>query len=452
MAAALASLLSACTSPFNVAQERLRAEHQAGDFAGAARTLDDPETIDAFGNRSKLLWLMDRGGVALAENDSAKTMRTLEDAEKRIEAQRELTASEQASQWIFNDTVVPYVAQPYEDMYINVFKMLAQLEQGNLDGGATVEARRMASKSNILRDQYLREERALKDKSGAGYAAAERSGAAQRFATPTGGEFIESPLGTFLSAITFMKVGDREFQRVAGRRLLQAMQTQPKLFPDVNPQAFNSLSDLEPSAGNVLLVALTGCGPYLVARREGPIAVFSFPVYFELPEMKLRGSAVSAVRIEVQDSSGTVREGGSLQLVESLGAVAAENFRRQFPLIYQRTMARYLVKAGATVVASEAVAQTQNDSGTQWMIRSLGGLIGLAVLGATEQADLRYWEFLPAKAFVGLLTLSPGSHRVRLIYLDSGGRPFTESPWRPVSIPEGPVANQLTTIVETMAK
>lgn len=448
----LAFALGACTSPFDLAQERLRSEHQAGDFAAAAQTLDDPETISTFGDRSKLLWQLDRGGVALANNDSAKTVRTLEDAEKRIEAQRELTPAEQASQWILNDTVVPYVAQPYEDIYVNVFKMLAQLERGNLDGGATVEARRMANKSNLLRDQYLREVKALKEKSGAGYAQAERSGAAQRFATPTGGEFIESPLGTFLSAITFMKVGDREFQRVAGRRLLQAMETQPKLFPDVNPQAFSNLSDLEPGAGNVLLVAMTGCGPYLVAKREGPIAVFSFPVYFELPEMRLRGSAVSAVRIEVQDSSGTIRDGGSLQLVENLGSVAAENFRRQFPLIYQRTMARYLVKAGATVGASEVVAQTQNDSGTQWMIRSLGGLIGLAVLGATERADLRSWEFLPAKAFVGLLTLSPGSHRVRLIYLDSGGRPFTESPWREVAIPDGPVANQLTTIVETMAK
>lgn len=444
--------LAGCASPFDVAQERLRAEHEAGDFASAAKTLDDPETISTFGDRNKLLWQLDRGGVALAENNASKTVQTLEDAEKRIEAQRELSASEQASQWILNDTVVPYVAQPYEDIYVNVFKMLAQLARGNLDGGATVEARRMANKSNLLRDQYLREVKALKDKSGAGYTQAERSGAAQRFATPTGGEFIESPLGTFLSAITFMKVGDREFQRVAGRRLLQAMETQPKLFPDVNPQAFSNLSDLEPSAGNVLLVALTGCGPYLVARREGPIAVFSFPVYFELPEMRLRGSATTAVRIEVQDASGTVRDGGSLQLVENLGSVAAENFRRQFPLIYQRTMARYLVKAGATVGASEVVAQTQNDSSTQWMIRSLGGLIGLAVLGATERADLRSWEFLPAKAFVGLLTLSPGSHRVRLVYLDSASRPIAQSPWREVAIPDGPPATQLTTIVETMSK
>lgn len=448
----VAAALLGCTSPFDVVSDRLRAEHQAGEFEAAAKTLDEPETIDAFGERNKLLWLLDRGGVALARNDAPLTVRTLEDAERRIDAQRELKPTEQAAQWVLNDTVVPYIAPPYEDIYVNVFKMLAQLQQGKVDGGATVEARRMANKANLLRDQYLREEKALKAEAGDRYAAAERAGAAQKFATPTGGEFIESPLGNYLSAITFMKTGDREFQRVAGRRLLQAMETQPKLFPDVRADAFGGLSDLDPGAGNVLVVSLAGCGPYLAPERVGPIAIFSFPVYFELPRMVQRGSAVASVRIETQDSGGTIRDGGSLQLVENLGAVAAENFRRQLPLIYQRTLVRYLVKAGASVGASEVVAQTQHDENTQWFIRSVGGLIGLAVLGATEKADLRSWEFLPAKAFVGLTTLPPGAHRVRAVYLDSAGQPIGEAGWTAVSIPDGTIASQLATVVQTTAK
>lgn len=430
----------------------MRIEHQAGEFESAAKTLDEPETVDAFGDRNRLLWLLDRGGVALARNDAPLTMRTLEDAERRIDAQRELKPSEQAAQWVLNDTVVPYIAPPYEDIYVNVFKMLAQLQQGKVDGGATVEARRMANKANLLRDQYLREEKALKSEAGDRYAEAERAGVAQKYATPSGGEFIESPLGTYLSAITFMKTGDREFQRVAGKRLVQAMEAQPKLFPDVKTDAFSGLSDLDPGAGNVLVVSLTGCGPYLAPERVGPIAIFSFPVYFELPRMVQRGSSVAGARIETQDSGGTIREGGNLQLVEDLGAVAAENFRRQLPLIYQRTLVRYLVKAGATVGASEVVAQTQHDQNTQWLIRSVGGLIGLAVLGATEKADLRSWEFLPAKAFVGLAALPPGAHRVRIVYLDSTGRSIGESPWTEVSIPDGPVASQLATVVQTTAK
>ncbi|MBS0186899.1 MAG: hypothetical protein JSS51_02450 [Planctomycetes bacterium] len=447
-----ACLLAGCASPFDNLQSQLRSEHEAGQFVAAAKTLDEPASKETFGDRNQLLWMLDRGGVGLAINDMPTTIRVLEDAEQRIDAQWALRPSEQAAQWLLNDTVVPYVAPPYEDIYVNVFKLMAQLELGRVDGGATVEARRMANKSNLLRDRYLREEQALKERAGQGYAAAERAGVATRYATPTGGEFIESPLGTYLAAITFMKTGDREFQRVAGKRLLQAMEAQPKLFPDVNRNAFANVGDLDPSAGNVLMVALTGCGPYLEAERVGPMAIFSLPVYFELPRMKQRGSRVVAARIEVQDQSGTVRDGGPLELVENIGSVAEENFRRELPLIYQRTMVRYLVKAGATVGASEVVAQTQQDNNTQWLIRSLGGLIGLAVLGATERADLRYWEFLPAKAFVGLTKLPPGAFRVRTVYLGVGNVPLGTSTWREVSIPPGPAAGQLATVVQTTAQ
>ncbi len=432
--------------------DQLRAQHEAGDFQGAAKFLDEKSTQQLFGDRSRLLWELDRGGDALALNDTQTTLTTLESAEKRIDAQRALRPEEQVAQWVLNDTYAPYIAAPYEDTYVNVFKMLARLERGDVDGGATVEARRLANKSNILRDQYLREAKALKERAGTSYGAAERAGAAQKYATPTGGEFIESPLGTYLTAITFMKTGDREFQRVAGKRLLQAMETQPKLFPNVNRAAFSGLSDLDPGAGNVLWVGLTGCGPYLVAERVGPIAVFSLPVYFELPRMRIRGSRVAGARLEVQDSDGTVRDGGRLELIEDLSAVAEENFARQLPLIYQRTLVRYLVKAGATVGASEVVAQTQHDQNTQMLIRSIGGLIGLAVLGATEKADLRCWEFLPAKAFVCLARLESGTHRVRVVYLNQAGGAEYTGPWRDLTLPPGPVAGQLTTVVETIVK
>ncbi|MBS0192319.1 MAG: hypothetical protein U0573_06810 [Phycisphaerales bacterium] len=445
-------VLQGCTSPFAALSDQLRAQHQAGDFVGAAKLLDQPDTIETFGERNQLLWLLDRGGVAMALNEDATTVDKLELAERAIEVHRELSPTEQAAQWVLNDTVVPYVAAPYEDMYVNVFKMLAQMERGQLDGGATVEARRLAHKSNILRDEYLRESKALKEKAGSAYQAAQQSGEMKRYVTPTGGEFIESPLGTYLTAITFMKTGDREFQRVAGRRLLEAMRAQPKLFPNVDAASFAGLSEKAPDSANALFVALTGCGPYLVADRIGPIAVYSLPVYFELPRMVTRGSAVQSARAEAQDESGTMHEVATLRLVEDIGAVAQENFARELPLIYERTMVRYLVKAGATVGASEVVAQTQQNSNTQWLIRSIGGLIGLAVLGTTEQADLRCWEFLPARAFVGTCVLPSDVRRVRLHYLDGGGQVVGSTAWRDVRFGPGPVSGQLATIVETTAK
>lgn len=415
--------------------------------------LDEPDVRDEYGERNRTLWLLDRGAVALKLGDSEGALRSLEEAEKRIDAQRELRPDESAAQWVLNDTVVPYVAAPYEDVYVNVLKMLARLERGEVDGGATVEARRLSNKANLLRDQYLRETREIEKQAGDRYAAAERTGAAKKFATPTGGEFIGSPLGDYLTAITFMKTGDREFQRVAGRRLAQSIEAVPQVFPNVRKDAFAGLAEMGADSGNVLVVGLAGRGPYLVPERVGPIAVYSVPVYFELPKMRFRDSAVRGARVDVRDTSGAVREAGRLELVEDLAAVAEENFARQRPLIYQRTLVRYLVKAAATVGASEAVAQSQDrGDGTRDLVRILGGLVGLAVLGATERADLRSWEFLPGRAYVGLLKLDPGDHEVRVVYLAKGGGELEAGVWRKVVVPSGDVAGQLATVVDSTVR
>jgi hypothetical protein len=457
LGAALALLcvagLVGCTSAFDTHRQDLRAEHDAGNYQRAAAVLDEPEVQDEYGERNRTLWLLDRGAVALKLGDSDAALRSLEEAEKRIDAHRELRPDESAAQWVLNDTVVPYVAAPYEDAYVNVLKMLARLERGEVDGGATVEARRLANKANLLRDKYLQEAKALEKQAGDRYAAAERSGAAKKFATPTGGEFIGSPLGDYLTAITFMKTGDREFQRVAGRRLVQSIEAVPQVFPNVKKDAFAGLAEMNPDAGNVLVVGLAGRGPYLVPERVGPIAVYSVPVYFELPKMQFRDSAVRGARVEVREAGGAAREVGRLELVEDLAAVAEENFARQRPLIYQRTLVRYLVKAAATVGASEAVAQSQDgNDGTRDLVRIVGGLIGLAVLGATERADLRSWEFLPGRAFVGLVKLEPGEHEVRVVYLSKGDGSIDVGGWRKVVVPTGDVASQLATVVETTVR
>lgn len=445
--------LVGCTSAFDAHRQELRADHDAGNYQRAAALLDEPGVRDEYGERNRTLWLLDRGAVALKLGDPETALQSLEEAEKRIDAQRELRPDESAAQWVLNDTVVPYVAAPYEDAYVNVLKMLARLERGEVDGGATVEARRLANKANLLRDQYLRESKALADQAGERYTAAEKTGAAQKFSTPTGGEFIGSPLGDYLTAITFMKTGDREFQRVAGRRLVQSIEAVPQVFPNVQKDAFAGLAEMNPDAGNVLVVGLAGRGPYLVPERVGPIAVYSVPVYFELPKMRFRDSAVRGARVETRSSDGATREAGRLELVEDLAAVAEENFARLRPLIYQRTLVRYLVKAAATIGASEAVAQAQDGrDGTRDLVRILGGLVGLAVLGATERADLRSWEFLPGRAFVGLLRLDPGEHEVRLVYLGEGGGAIETGVWRKVVVPPGDPAGQLATVVESTVR
>jgi hypothetical protein len=105
------------------------------------------------------------------------------------------------------------------------------------------------------------------------------------------------------------------------------------------------------------------------------------------------------------------------------------------PLIYTRTLIRYAIKAGVSVALTEAARRGAADHNQGW-VQLAGVVAGLAVLGATEHADLRCWVFLPGQARVGLMKLNPGPHRVRVVYEGFNGGTVYASPWQDVDVSE----------------
>jgi hypothetical protein len=453
----LAIGLGGCVTRFDTSREVLAPLHAQGRFDEAARLLDDPETKADYGEKNRLLWWLERGAVASALDQHEVTLDTLEKAESYMEVHREPTGSDEFARWLLNDTAAPYYGEPYEDLYVNVLKLLAQLERGEVQGGATVEARRMAGKADVLRDRYVRTDAALRERSraesrssgsqssGDAFSAA-TSSASTRFSSSSGvaGDFIETTLGTYLTAATFMASGDRDLQEVAGRRLESAIRLQGSLVGPVDPSKFETLGTRRLADGNVLIVGLSGRGPTKVPERIGPIPIYTWPVYFELPQLVGGSAEVGSVRVLVESPAGGTATTTGLDFVEDMRSVATENHRRQLPQIYARTYLRSSIKAAAAAIGTE-VARSQARSGDTRDLVTIGGIIaGLALVMGTEKADLRSWTFLPGRADAGFITLPPGEHAVRLEFLGRGGGVLYTSPPRTVRVS----SDQLTTVVE----
>jgi hypothetical protein len=441
------SLLAACNS-FNDHRSALERDFAQGHYADAAADLDKPQTREEYADKNALLWMLDRGALAVYLDDPATALSTLEDAERHMEKYNAPDAGDVIAQWALNDTAARYIGEPYEDIYVNVLKLLAQLESGNIDGGATVEARRLAAKADTLRDRYITYRDALAKQGGEGFSTARTRG--DLVSVNEEGRFIESPLGTYLTAATFMASRDTELQRVASRRLLDSIKLQGTLIGPVNPAHFQDLEDRPvgagPDRGTLLAVALSGRGPTMHAMTVGPIPVFEWPVYFQLPELKGGEAEVASVRARVADPSPGASFAGEalpaegsgdtleLALVEDMRAVATENHRRELPLIYARTLLRSSIKSGISFAATKAMQH--NAHGDTETIATIGMVLaGLAVLALTEQADLRCWIFLPALAHVGMVDLPAGDHYVRAEYLSSSGGVVYTSPWKLVHVP-----------------
>jgi hypothetical protein len=449
------AVLSGCA--FQEHRRELERLALVGDYRRAAEQLDAPRTRALYGDRNELLWLLDRGAVALALGEYERTIDLLTRAERIMELHAEAGVGDRVAQWLINDTEARYLGEPYEDMYTNVLKLLAHLQAGRIQGAATVDARRMANKANVLRDRYLRTRAALDAGGGESFrtamkgapfdsvAAGLEPGRSPRPRLTSGGQFVESPLGLLLTAVTFMKSGEPENQRVAGRRLEEALEAQGTLVGPVDPRVWRGLGERAPEEVNLLLVALSGRGPTKEARTIGPIPVFTYPVYFQLPVLVWEPSRVRSVRVRVFDDDGRPVEGADgagLSLIEDLSSVAAENHRRQLPLVYARTLLRAVLKGGVSFAVTETVRRRDRDG---WA--TLGAVVaGMAVLALTERADLRCWVFLPGQAHAGMMRLPPGAYRVRVEYLDAAGRVLQRGDDRRVSVESG--ADALTTVVE----
>jgi hypothetical protein len=427
--------IGGCQAPFDRYQAELRDHLDQGRYEQIEAALDDPRNELRDRKADRLLWMLDRGAVALVLDDPTMTIEVLNEAEELMDRRRKRSLAEGLAAMTVSDQLTTYLGEPYEDIYVNVLKMLAHMEAGRLRGGATVEARRLATKVDLLRDEYLQIERRLSDSGPetAGPGAARH----REVASVQGGEFIESTLGTYLTAVTFMHTGNRQHQAVAARRLQQAIEAQGHLLGPVSADAFSDLGSLEPQDANFLAVALSGQGPYKVAQRVGPIIIHGTPIYFERPVLYDTPSAVAEVRLRVE---GAAVSSSDLCLIEDFGSVAYENNRRQLPLIYARTMARAAAKSIALSQANQALYNSSDDAG----LAVAAALVGLLFLAGTEHADLRCWTMLPGQAHVELMRLEPGTHRVVLEFVDAHGVVIHSSPPRDLEVTEG----GLTTIVE----
>lgn len=436
--------LPGCRTRMDDARETLDSLHAQGAYEQAADYLDSQQTLETYGQKNRLLWWLERGAVAVALDEYPLSIDTLNKADDYIDVEREQTTSDTLATWIINDTESPYYAAAYESMYVNVLKLVAHLRRGVIDNGATVEARRLANKSDWLRRRYVREIEALKQSKDYAAAAAALGGRVQVIDQ---GEFIESPLGTFLSAVAFMKSGNANFQQVAGQRLLNSIQLQRNLQSRVDPGNFENIGELHPADVNTLFVALSGRGPTKVPQRIGPIPIYTYTIYFELPRLIYGPAQADSARAVVRPIGTTepILE-QPLPLVEDLRVVAEDNFRRQLPAITIRTLIRATAKAAAVTIATEAGRKSASSDDLQTGIEIAGILGGILLLTTTEKADLRSWTFLPGQAHVGLARLEPGDYETRIEYLSRAGGTLYAGPWRPMTVSPGD--NALSTTVE----
>jgi hypothetical protein len=402
------------------AYARIDAGVYSGSYAKALASIDNTkgkERRTLYPPRNELLLYLDRGMIKHYAGMYGESSRDLEEAERLIEELFARSITQEIASYLVNDNVKDYSGDDYEDLYINVFNSLNYYHADNLEG-AMVEIRRMIEKLDHLAGKYERASQKVLDSNDID------TNRLPAEAT----RFSNSALARYLGVLFFRAAGRPDDARIDYEELLRAYDLAPGVYYNRVPASAAEELSVPAGAGRLNVLAFTGLSP--VKAQE----VITIPLPLEpphnfarlaFPKMANRPQAVS--RAEAALDSG---ERFPLELIEDMGAVAAETFKSKHSLIVLKTAARAIIKNTTSKAAAVAATEKGDEN-----VGRLVGLLSKALVEVTEQADTRLSRYFPCYALAGGVNLEPGKHWLTVNYYNGRGG-LVHSERREVSVKE----------------
>jgi hypothetical protein len=328
---------------------------------------------------------------------------------------------------LVNDNAREYPGEDFEDIYISVFNALNYFKMGNTDG-ALVEVRKLTLPSGKLDLLARRHERVTNRVKGSAERELAMRADSEEPPLPEikSVSFSNSALARYLSILFYQADGNHDGVRIEMAQLRQAFASQPNLYNFPIPRAVESLVDTPDGYARLDIISFTGLSPI----KEEEIIMHWFPFFrepllhfprFKLPRLVNRQSRINRIEVVVDG------ERFNMELIEDIGAVVIDTFNARLESIFWKTYIRTLTKYIALDITAHNIRRRFNSGSIGEQLALAAGVgAALTAFNLSERADLRMARFLPNKAFVGNIHLSPGTYDVTVNYYSGRTRVHSE--------------------------
>ena len=413
--------LSGCAT-FSSKNEALRGAYDAADFPAAdsmvnakiaeqsgisealviqSNALD--QTVDPL-RKDTLVYLLDKGMTRLALEDPATAVRVFRKSRRALDANfQNDTGSflKEVAAVLTDDTVRTYRGADYEHLMVRAMLALSDLVAGG--GDAYAYAAQIGEKQEEIIGSPLGE--ITKDGVQSGYRPRE--------------QYRRIALGAYLQGVIREEALDRDEAARAYGRALSFSGGVSNLYSSALKRVTGK-SPSESGQGALHVFYFGGRGPYLGETRANPtdvaIRLAGLAAFFATGNVALIAQApVPVPMVQVSDPVVPpllVQANGSAGLTETVldvNLIAQEQLSANMPWIMARAVLRRSAKAAVATVAGKA---TERAAGSNGAGIAVSLLVGLATT-ATENADTRSWETLPATIQALCLNLPAGEQTVR---------------------------------------
>jgi len=419
-------------------------------------------------SHDQVLYYLDLGMLNHYAGNYMVSNDLLTKAEFAIEENFTKSLSKHLSSFIFDDRILNYSGEDYEDIYLNVFKAL-NYYQLNKNEDAMVEIRRVNEKVTLLQDKYKKLGRQLSRSN-------EAKVLKKKMDLPDL-HFHNSALAAYISELFYVADQNYDSARIEIDRIYDAFAYQPKIYNFKIPREIAILRwciqktsteiCLKPSStAKFSILAFCGQPPiksaktYWVITRKNQIIIAGnksgsnridmIPwkgiqpghyLKFSIPYMKQRDDRIAKIE-------GVIgKQRFALKKLENMSNVAIEAFNQKKSLIYLKTFIRAVWKSIAAAEVKQSIDEKYKEKNKNKEKNrkrrkdkekpkkiSFGAFIMAefkksmvdGIIEALEQPDLRTSSFFPARAYMGEVLIQPGLYPVKIIYCDQAGKRLKE--------------------------
>ena len=435
----------------------------------------DPKGADAivqrsekeYGEKSRLLYGMDRGMTLQLAGDYQQSNAILEQAEEELDRLYTRKIRTETLAFTTNDTALPYEGDPYEQVLINVLKALNYAVLGQWQD-ALVEARRIDHRLNVLSDR-TKEKNAYRDDGLARYL----SGILYESTGDVNNAFIayrkayENFEATRAWSHTAVPSQLREdlLRTAEALHFNQELAEYQSVFPDTRWKTSQALQQL----AQVVVISYNGRAPrkedlfldlpisldalQLVLLNRGfsqsnrhsnravDTALYGLNgrvVRVALPRLVPQKTHVPVDRVSLIPDNG-MRVTLNTELVHNVTALADKALSERMAGVTVKALARAATKFALAEGATRGAQQAAGKDAAPWV----GLLVGLLTKGmavASEEADKRSWQTLPDEIHLARVWVPPGRYQVQNRLVGESQDPLNAEAMRTLSLGPGETA------------
>ena len=414
----------------------------------ASLRVHDPKGADAivqrsekeYGEKSRLLYGMDRGMTLQLAGDYQQSNAVLEQAEEELDRLYTRKIRTETLAFMTNDTALPYEGDPYEQVLINVLKAVNYAVLGQWQD-ALVEARRIDHRLNVLSDR-TQEKNAYREDGFARYL----SGILYESTGDVNNAFIayRNAYETFEAIRAWSHTAVPSQLREDLLRTAEALHFTQELaeyqhvFPSTRWETSQALQHLAqvvvisyngraprkedqfldlPISLNALQLVLLNRG-FSQANQHSNQAVDTVlyglngrVVRVALPRLIPQKTQVPVDTVNLIPDNGT-RVTLNTELVHNVTALAEKALSERMAGITVKALARAATKFALAEGVTRGAQHAAGKDAGPWV----GLLVGLLTKGlavASEEADKRSWQTLPDEIHLARVWVPPGRYQVQ---------------------------------------